>query len=56
MKILHEKRLNQRSHGKIFPTWAFLCVNDESLINVKVPQVMCCIMCYNRPIGHVILK
>jgi hypothetical protein len=38
------------------PTWAFFCVNDESLVDLKVPQVMCCMLCYSKPIRHVILK
>jgi hypothetical protein len=34
----------------------FLCVNDESPIDVKVPHVMCCILCYSRLIVHAILE
>jgi hypothetical protein len=32
------------------------CVNHESPIDVKVPHVMCCILCYNRLVGHAILE
>ncbi len=56
MKKLHEQWLQWRPHGRNFPTLAFLCVNDESLVDVKVPQVFCCIFSYNRLLGHVILE
>ncbi len=56
MRKLHEERLKWRPHGKHSSTWAFLCVNDESPIDVKVPHVMCCILCYSRLIGHAILE
>jgi hypothetical protein len=48
--------LKWRPRGKNSSTWAFLCVNDESPIDVKVPHVMCCILCYSRLVGHVILE
>jgi hypothetical protein len=38
------------------PTWGIICVNDESLVDVKMPQVMRCVLCYSRPICHVVLK
>jgi hypothetical protein len=56
MKKLHEQSLNWRPHNKNSPTWAIFHVNDESLIDVKVPQVIFCIACYNISIGHVILN
>jgi hypothetical protein len=56
MKKLHEQWLKWRPHGRNFLALAFLCANDESLVDVKVPQVMCCIFCYNRLLGHVILE
>jgi hypothetical protein len=40
---------------KKIPTWAFFCVNDESPIDVKVPSVMCCILCYSTLVGLIIL-
>jgi hypothetical protein len=48
MKNLYEQRLNRRPLGRCFPTWAFFCVNDESPIDVKVPQIMHYILSYNR--------
>jgi hypothetical protein len=36
MKQLQEQRLKWKSHGKFFATWGIFCVNDESLIDVKV--------------------
>jgi hypothetical protein len=56
MKKLHEQRLNWKPHGRNSPTWAIFCVNHESLVDVKVSQVMRCILCYNRPLSHVILE
>jgi hypothetical protein len=32
------------------------CVNDESLIDVKLPQVIWYIFCYNKLTSHVVLK
>ncbi len=56
MKKLHEQQLKWRPHGRNFLALALLCANDESLVDVKVPQVMCCIFCYNKLLGHVILE
>jgi hypothetical protein len=42
-------------HGTNYMTWAFSCVNDESKVDVKVLQVMCCILWHNRQMGHVVL-
>jgi NifU-like protein involved in Fe-S cluster formation len=44
LKILHDQRLKWRPHGKKIATWAFLCVVDNSLVDVKVPHVMCCML------------
>jgi hypothetical protein len=41
MKILHEQRLDLRSHGQKFSNLGIFCVNDESLVDVKLPQVIC---------------
>jgi hypothetical protein len=35
--------------------FGFFCVNDESPIDVKVPQVMHCILCYNTFVSRAIL-
>jgi hypothetical protein len=35
--------------------FGLFCVNDESSIDVKVPQVMHYILCYNRLVSHAIL-
>jgi hypothetical protein len=56
MKNLHEQRLNLRSHGQKFSNLGIFCVNDESLVDVKLPQVICYIFCYNKLIGCVVLK
>jgi hypothetical protein len=56
MKKLHEQRLDLRSHGQKFSNLGLFCVNDESLVDVKLPQVICYIFCYNKLIGHVVLK
>ncbi len=40
MKNLHEQRLDLRSHGQKFSNLGLFCVNDESLIDVKLPQVI----------------
>jgi hypothetical protein len=37
-------------------TWAFFCVDDESLIHVKTPRVMSCMMCCNRILNHALLN
>jgi hypothetical protein len=42
--------------AKILQLGHFLCVNDESPIEVKVPHVMCYILCYSTLIGHAILE
>ncbi len=55
MKKLHEQRLKWRPHDTNSPIWAFVFVNDESPIDVKVPQVMHCILCYNKLVSHAIL-
>ncbi len=34
---LHGQRLKWKPHGKNSLIWAFFCVNDESLIFVKMP-------------------
>jgi hypothetical protein len=44
MKKLSDQRLKWRPHGKNSATWAFLCVGDKSLVDVKVPHVMCCML------------
>jgi hypothetical protein len=31
-------------------------VNDESQVDVKVPQVMCCMCYYNKLMGHTMLE
>jgi hypothetical protein len=56
MKKLHEQRLKWKPHGKNSSTWAFLCVDDESLIHVKMPQVMSCMMCCSRILNHALLN
>jgi hypothetical protein len=43
MKKLHEQRLTWRPHGINSPTWVFFCVNDETLVDVKVPWS--CVVC-----------
>jgi hypothetical protein len=56
MKRLHEQRLKWRLHGKNSPTWGFSYVNDELVVDVKVPQVMHYMLCYDRLVNHVILE
>jgi hypothetical protein len=54
-KKLHEERLKWRPHGKNLQIGHF-CVNHQSPIDVNVPHVMCCILCYSRLVGHAILE
>ncbi len=56
MKILHEQKLKWRFHGKNSATWGFFYVNDELVVNVKVPQVMHYVLCYDRLENNVILE
>ncbi len=56
MNKLHEQRLKWKPHGRNFPILAFFFVNNESLVDLKVPHVMCYILGYSRLIGHVVLK
>jgi hypothetical protein len=46
IKKLCEQRLTWRPHGINSPTWAYFCVNDETLVDVKVSWscVVCCVM------------
>jgi hypothetical protein len=45
MKKLCEQRLTWKPHGINFPTWAYFCVSDETLVDVKVSWscVVCCV-------------
>ncbi len=52
MKNLHEQRLKWKPQGKNSSTWAFFGVDDESIIHVKMPQVMNC----SRILHHALLE
>jgi hypothetical protein len=52
MKKLYEQRLKWRPHDKKFPTWSFFCVNDEPLVDVKVPSVMIVCMASYMTAGY----
>ncbi len=39
-----------KSHSMNSLCWVFLCVNDNKDVDVKCPQTMRCIFCYNSPI------
>jgi len=49
---MHEQKDKWTPHGKKKSTWAIFCVNDESKVDVKVPQIMCRMLCYSRLVGH----
>jgi hypothetical protein len=51
----HEQKFSWRPHEINFLTWVFLCVYEGSRVDVKMPQVMCCIMCCNKLIGPMTL-
>jgi hypothetical protein len=46
------KKISEHPMENKSTTWAIFCVMDESKVNVKVPQVMCCMLCYSRLVGH----
>jgi len=54
--LKHEQKASWRPRGINFLTWVFLCVYDGSKVNVKMPQVMHCIMCCNKLIGPMTLN
>jgi hypothetical protein len=40
---------------KIFH-FSIFCVNGESQVDIKVPQVMCCMFYYSKLISHTIFE
>ncbi len=44
---MHLQRTIKKSHGKIFLCWFFFNVNDSKGVDLKCPQMMRCILCYN---------
>jgi hypothetical protein len=41
---------------KKFSNLGIFYVDDESLVDVKLPQVICYVFWYKKSIGHVVLK
>jgi hypothetical protein len=56
VKKLHEQRFSWKLHGinSLYPTFYF--VNDGSKMNVDVPQLMCCVICYNNVVFFIVFN
>jgi hypothetical protein len=39
-KNLHEQKMKWNPHGRNYPIWVFSCINDESKVDVQIPQVV----------------
>jgi hypothetical protein len=46
------KKISEHPMEKKIQLGAIFCVNDESKVDVKVPQVMCHMLCYSGLVGH----
>jgi hypothetical protein len=44
--MLHAQRLFWKSNSRNALCWAFYYVNDNKEVDFKIPQIMCCIICY----------
>jgi hypothetical protein len=58
-KIMKKKSNNEKvtctkiileSNSRNALCWTFYCVNDNKEIDLKTPEIICCIICYNSPI------
>jgi hypothetical protein len=47
-KNLHEQKMKWRPHGRNYHAWVFSYINDESKVDVQIPQVMCYMLCYEN--------
>jgi len=48
LEKLYAQRVFSRPHNISPLCWASYCVNDEKEVDGKVPQIMCCMFCYNN--------
>ncbi len=52
-KKLHAQKGFWKRNNKNALCWAFYCVNDNKEVNIRIHQIMHCIICHNNSILNV---